>query len=53
MVGKVCERCGFIPEHLAQLDVHHKDHNHNNNEPTNLQTLCANCHRLDRVGLLI
>jgi HNH endonuclease len=44
--GEICSRCGFIPENKKQLDVHHKDHNHENNEVTNLQTLCANCHRL-------
>lgn len=41
-----CERCGFIPEHLCQLDVDHIDGNHHNNDPNNLQTLCSNCHRL-------
>jgi hypothetical protein len=51
-VKDLCERCGFTPEHTAQLDVHHIDRNHSNNDPRNLQTLCANCHRLDRVGLL-
>ena len=45
-VGEVCERCGFIPEHKCQLDVHHKDNDHNNNAEDNLRTLCANCHRL-------
>lgn len=45
-VGETCSRCGFVPEHMAQLDVHHIDMNHSNNEPENLQTLCANCHRL-------
>lgn len=42
----VCESCGFIPIHKCQLDVDHIDGNHSNNDPTNLQTLCANCHRL-------
>jgi hypothetical protein len=41
-----CESCGFIAEHRSQLDVDHIDGNHNNNDMTNLQTLCANCHRL-------
>ena len=41
-----CERCGFIPEDSCQLDVDHKDGNHDNNSEDNLQTLCANCHRL-------
>lgn len=42
-----CERCGFIPIHLCQLDVDHIDGNRNNDDPINLQTLCANCHRLE------
>ena len=41
-----CERCGFIPEDTVQLDVDHIDANRSNNDPSNLQTLCANCHRL-------
>jgi hypothetical protein len=41
-----CERCGFIPEHLTQLDVDHINGDNSNNNPSNLQTLCANCHRL-------
>ena len=41
-----CERCGFIPEHSSQLDVDHVDGNKANNSLNNLQTLCANCHRL-------
>lgn len=41
-----CERCGFIPEDLVQLDIDHIDANRANNDPSNLQTLCANCHRL-------
>ena len=41
-----CEECGFIAKVKYQLDVHHIDGNHKNNDPINLQTLCANCHRL-------
>ena len=41
-----CEMCGFIPQHEVQLDVDHIDGNSNNSDPSNLQTLCANCHRL-------
>ena len=44
--GNVCERCGFIPEWQGQLDVDHIDGDHNNHKVDNLQTLCANCHRL-------
>ncbi len=41
-----CENCKFIPIHSCQLDIDHIDGNHKNNSPDNLQTLCANCHRL-------
>jgi 5-methylcytosine-specific restriction endonuclease McrA len=30
----------------CQLDVHHIDGDHLNNDIENLQTLCSNCHRL-------
>jgi hypothetical protein len=42
----VCFRCGFVPEDPCQLDVDHIDGNNSNNDPSNYQTLCANCHRL-------
>lgn len=40
---KSCERCGYskLPEILG---VHHKDRDRHNNESTNLEVLCANCH---------
>jgi hypothetical protein len=41
-----CETCGFIAENPCQLDVDHVDGNGANHDPANLQTLCANCHRL-------
>jgi hypothetical protein len=41
-----CETCGFKAIHSVQLDVDHIDGNHANNDVSNLQTLCANCHRL-------
>lgn len=41
-----CEKCGFVPEHTIQLDIDHIDGNNFNNDLSNLQTLCANCHRL-------
>lgn len=46
---KHCEKCGFVAKHYAQLDIDHIDGNRNNNDPSNLQTLCANCHRLKTV----
>ena len=41
-----CEICGFVALIPAQLDVDHIDGDRTNNDITNLQTLCANCHRL-------
>ena len=41
-----CSMCGFVPEHLCQLDIDHIDGSRHNNDITNYQTLCANCHRL-------
>jgi len=41
-----CELCGFQPEWKGQLDIDHIDGNRHNNDIENLQTLCANCHRL-------
>lgn len=41
-----CEKCSFKAEHSCQLDIDHIDGNRNNNNLENLQTLCANCHRL-------
>ena len=38
--------CGFVPMHPCQLDIDHIDGCHSNNDHDNLQTLCANCHRL-------
>lgn len=45
-VSETCLMCGFIPEDICQLDVDHIDGNKKNNDASNLQTLCANCHRL-------
>lgn len=42
----ICDFCKFVPISMCQLDVDHIDGNHSNNNPENLQTLCANCHRL-------
>lgn len=41
-----CDFCGFVAVDKCQLDIDHIDGNHRNNQPENLQTLCANCHRL-------
>jgi 5-methylcytosine-specific restriction endonuclease McrA len=41
-----CNYCGFVAMHPVQLDVDHIDGDNTNNSLENLQTLCANCHRL-------
>jgi hypothetical protein len=41
-----CEICSFVALDPVQLDVDHIDGNPSNNDKSNLQTLCANCHRL-------
>jgi len=42
-----CERCGFIAKIPAQIDCHHKDYNHDNNDADNIEYICSNCHRLE------
>jgi len=46
-VSLTCEACGFQAVVKDQIDVHHRDGNHKNNDPANLASLCANCHRLE------
>jgi cytochrome c2 len=38
--------CTATIVHMIQLDIDHIDGNKRNNSKDNLQTLCANCHRL-------
>ena len=45
MISK-CERCGYS-EHLSILGVHHKDRNRKNNDLSNLEVLCPNCHSME------
>lgn len=44
--GPSCELCGFVAIDPVQLDVDHIDPLGSNTDPSNFQTLCANCHRL-------
>jgi len=39
-----CEECGFFAKHPSQLHVDHIDGSKENNDLSNLMTLCANCH---------
>lgn len=40
-VATACNLCGAT----SNLQVHHQDENPQNNEPSNLRTLCPSCHR--------
>jgi hypothetical protein len=44
----ICGRCGreFTHPNLQLLEVHHRDHNHDNNPPdgSNWELLCTYCH---------
>ena len=44
-----CELCGFVAVDKVQLDIDHIDGDKTNNEESNLQVLCANCHRLKTI----
>ena len=44
--GRKCEQCGY-EQWLGQpinLEIHHKDGDRSNNELSNLELLCPNCH---------
>ena len=43
MLKVKCSICGY-DKHMGSLHIHHKDHNHLNNDENNLDVLCANCH---------
>ena len=49
-VNYQCELCGWNKVNPATnkipLEIHHIDGNYENNEPSNLQVLCPNCHAL-------
>lgn len=45
-VKNKCDLCGFMAINKCQIDIDHIDGNHNNDSKENLQSLCANCHRL-------
>lgn len=41
--GWKCDRCGGRVN-TATGEIHHKDRDPNNNDPTNLRVLCRSCH---------
>lgn len=41
MIG-ICEECGIE----AELDKHHRDKDHKNNDSNNIRMLCRWCHRV-------
>jgi hypothetical protein len=41
-----CEKCNYSSKHKEQFNVFYVDGNFNNNRPTNLKTVCANCQRI-------
>jgi predicted RNA-binding Zn-ribbon protein involved in translation (DUF1610 family) len=43
-----CEQCGY-DTHPEILGVHHKDRNRKNNDRSNLQVLCPNCHSIEHM----
>lgn len=43
-----CKACGFQSRRF--MEVHHRDHNHNNNAPENLATICPLCHMSMHMG---
>lgn len=46
---KICERCGY-DQNEAAIIVHHKDRNRSNDDITNLEVLCCNCHAIEHWG---
>ena len=46
--GAICNRCEY-KEYEKVLQVHHKDHNRNNNETCNLEVLCPTCHSVEHL----
>lgn len=40
--GKACERCGYNKHEI--LNIHHKNRDRKNNDLSNLELICPNCH---------
>lgn len=48
--GAFCMRCGYN-EYERMLDVHHRDHDRQNNKIENLEVLCVWCHLCETRGI--
>lgn len=46
--NNACERCGYNTT-PAILQIHHRDRNRKNNEHSNLELLCPNCHETEHL----
>jgi len=44
--GRYGFECTATIQNSCQIDIHHKDGNHNNNADSNIECLCGNCHGL-------
>ena len=46
---RYCERCNkdLVNAGHYEWAVHHKDHNHYNNDGSNLELLCKRCHQIE------
>lgn len=47
-----CNRCNYNQE-LLILGIHHKDRNRDNNDLSNLEILCPNCHSLEHLKHIV
>lgn len=45
---KICEKCGYN-KYEEILQVHHVDHDRENNNIGNLMVLCPNCHAVEHI----
>lgn len=50
VLPECCNRCGAVDDgmhgFMRYLVLHHKDGNHENNDPSNWEILCKRCHQL-------
>ena len=49
LLDNKCNRCGYF-ENMSALVVHHIDEIRSNNDISNLEILCANCHAIHHWG---